>query len=171
MRPLLWQRMDGLARSLTPFGLTIVLVLVSILPMHIPGYSRVTPLLSMAAVYFWAIYRPNLLPAYAVFLIGLLQDILSGSIIGMNALVLLVVYGTVLSQRRFFVGKSFAVVWLGFSLVAGGGELLGWFLVSIFNLTITEPLASFVQYILTLGFFPFMAWIFLRWTQTMLKPE
>lgn len=169
--PSLWRRVDGIARKLTPFGLTMALVLADVLPMHIPGYASVSPLLALAAVYFWAVYRPDLLPAYAVFFIGLLQDVLSGTVIGMNAAILLSVYGTVLLQRRFLVGKTFAAVWLGFILVAGGSEIASWLLVSILNLTIVRPQAVLVQYVLTLSLFPFLAWVFMRWTQAILRPE
>ena len=79
----------------------------------------------LMAVYHWAIFRPRLLPAYAVFLAGLLQDILSGAPLGVNALVFLVAYGVVLSQKKFFTGKSFLILWLGFALVAETSQYAG----------------------------------------------
>ena len=75
MTPGPWQRMDLLARQLMPSMLTLVLVIINVVPLHIPGFSRVAPLLPLIAVYHWAAFRPRLLPAYAVFLIGLFQDI------------------------------------------------------------------------------------------------
>jgi len=104
MTPGPWQRMDLLARQLMPSMLTLVLVIINVVPLHIPGFSRVAPLLPLIAVYHWAAFRPRLLPAYAVFLIGLFQDILTGAPIGVNAFVFLAVYGAVLSQKRFFIG-------------------------------------------------------------------
>ena len=118
MTPGPWQRMDLLARQLMPSMLTLVLVIINVVPLHIPGLSRVAPLLPLMAVYHWAAFRPRLLPAYAVFLIGLFQDILTGAPIGVNAFVFLAVYGAVLSQKRFLIGKSFFILWLGFALIA-----------------------------------------------------
>ena len=123
MTPGPWQRMDLLARQLMPSMLTLVLVIINVVPLHIPGFSRVAPLLPLIAVYHWAAFRPRLLPAYAVFLIGLFQDILTGAPIGVNAFVFLAVYGAVLSQKRFFIGKSFFILWLGFSLIAAGASV------------------------------------------------
>ena len=80
----LWHRMDLLARQLTPSMFTLDLVFVNVIPLHIPEFSRVAPLLPLMAIYHWAIFRPRLLPAYAVFLIGLFQDILTGTPIGVN---------------------------------------------------------------------------------------
>lgn len=163
-----WHRMDLLARQLTPLMLTLVLVIINVVPLHIPGFSRVTPLLPLIAVYHWAIFRPRLLPAYAVFLIGLLHDALSGIPIGVSALVFLIVYGVVLSQKRFFIGKSFAILWLGFSLMAAVASVLSWLAVSILNVTLIGPETVFFQYLMTLGFFPVIAWLFLRWQRAFL---
>src|SRR3989338_4961778 len=118
MRPSFWHRLDVWARRLTPFGLTLILVLAGVVPFYVPGYARVIPLLPLMAIHHWTINRPELMPAYAVFIIGILQDILTGIPIGISAVVFLGVHGVVRSQQRFFTGKSFAVVWLGFALVA-----------------------------------------------------
>ena len=79
MRPAFWQRLDSLARRLTPFGLTVILVLAALIPSHVPEFARVVPALAMVAVYHWAIHRPRLLPAWSVFVLGILQDVLSGT--------------------------------------------------------------------------------------------
>ncbi len=165
----LWHRMDVLARQLTPSVFTLALVILNVVPLHIPGFSNVAPLLPLMAVYHWAVFRPRLLPAYAVFMIGLLQDILTGAPIGVNALVFLVVYGAVLSQKRFFIGKSFFILWLGFSLIAAVAATINWLAVSILSATLVEPQTVFFQYLMTLGFFPAIAWIFLRWQRAFLR--
>jgi len=123
------------------------------------------------AVYQWAVYRPNLMPPLAVFFIGLIYDILSGTPLGVNAFVFLAVYGVVIYQQRFFTGKSFGVVWLGFGIVALGASILSWAMVSILSASLVEPRAAIFQYLLNFGFFPLLAWLFLRWQNTLLKAE
>jgi len=49
--------MDIVARGLTPFGLTLILVVLGQVPLHIPGFAEVAPILPLMAVYHWAIYR------------------------------------------------------------------------------------------------------------------
>ena len=169
MTPGLWHRMDLLVRQLTPTMLTLALVIINVVPLHIPEFSRVAPLLPLMAIYHWAIFRPRLLPAYAVFLIGLLQDVLTGAPIGVNALMFLIVYGVVLSQKRFFLGKSFFILWLGFSIVAAGASVMSWIAVSILNVALVEPKTVIFQYLMTLGFFPAIAWLFLRWQRAFLR--
>jgi len=171
MKRSVWMRMDKWAWRLTPFALTLILVIVNMIPMHIPGYARVVPLLSLMAVYHWTVFRPELLPAAAVFVIGLLQDILSGTPIGIHALVFLIVYGVVISQRRFLAGKSFAVVWLGFSIVATGAAVISWVLMSMYHAALVDPRPVFFQYLLTLGVFPPLGWLLMRWQNAFLRPE
>jgi rod shape-determining protein MreD len=161
--------MDLLARQLTPSMLTLLLVIIGVVPLRILDFSTVMPLFPLMAVYHWAVFRPRLLPAYAVFLIGILQDILTGAPVGVNALVFLLVYGAVLSQKRFFTGKSFIILWLGFSLIAAAATALNWIAVSLLSVTVVEIRTAAFQYLLTIGFFPALAWVFMRWQRAFLR--
>ena len=161
--------MDLLARQLTPSMLTQILVIIGVVHLRILEFSTVMPLLPLMAVYHWAVFRPRLLPAYAVFLIGILQDILTGAPVGVNALVFLLVYGAVLSQKRFFTGKSFLILWLGFSLIAAAASALNWLAISLLSATIVEIRTAVFQYLLTVGFFPAVAWVFMRWQRAFLR--
>lgn len=169
MKPVFWSRLDSTARSLTPFGLTILLVLINVLPLQMLGLARVMPLLPLMSVYLWAVHHPHLMPAYAVFVIGLLQDTLTGMPLGINVLTYLIVYGTVVWQRRFLVGKSFAVIWVGFSIVAAGAMVISWVLVSSYHSVLAEPDAIAFQYLLSIGIFPLLSWFVMRWQQAFLS--
>jgi rod shape-determining protein MreD len=171
MKQTIWQRIDLGARNLTPFALTVLLVLVAAAPTHIDGFVRVAPLLPLIAVYHWSIYRPELLPAVGVFAVGLLQDLLGGGPLGAHTAVLLGVYGAVLTQRGFFYGKTFAIIWLGFGLVAAGAVAATWLLVSVYYLRPIQPQAFLFQYLMTLMAFPPVSWLLLRWQRSMLGQE
>ena len=82
MKSMVWQRLDLVARMFTPSLIAVALVIVSVLPLHIPSYSPVIPSLALMAVYYWVLHRPDLLPAIAVFLVGILHDILTGGPLG-----------------------------------------------------------------------------------------
>lgn len=168
MKPTFWQRMDFIARGMTPFGITLVLVVLGQVPLHIPGFAEVAPILPLMAVYHWAIYRPDLLPATAVFFAGLLQDALSGMPFGVNAAVFVLVHMVVMSQQVFFQGKSFLIIWLGFSMVAAGAVALMWALNALVFAAITSVEAAFIQYVVTVGVFPLLAWMLVRWQRTVL---
>lgn len=169
MKPAFWHRLDSASRQITPVGLTIVLLIVGLVPMQVPGLSQLVPQLPLMAVYHWSVFQPRLMPAWAVFAIGTVQDLLAGGPLGVQALVLLAVYGVVRFQQRFFVGKSFTVLWLGFALIAFGAAALSWILVSVLNAQVVGPRAAAFQYFLTVGLFPLVAWALLRWQHAFLK--
>jgi len=169
MKPGVWNRLDVLARKMTPVLLTFLLVIFNVVPLYIPGLAKIAPWLPLMAIYYWSIYQFELMPAYAVFIIGLLHDILTGAPLGANTLIFLLVYGAVVSQHRFFAGKAFWVVWLGFSLVSGGALLLDWALMSAWNLAVIALEPKVYQYFLTLGAFPGLAWLFMRWQRAFLR--
>lgn len=169
MRRTFWQRVDAFARHLTPVALTLVLVIVNVVPTHLPGAARVLPVLPLISVFHWSIHRPNLMPALAVFLIGLFQDALSGTPLGLNALIFLGVHGVVLFQHRFFMGKSFFIHWLGFGLVGAGAALLSWTVLSAYNVTLLGGESIAFQYVMTVAAFPLGAYLLSRWQQAFLK--
>jgi rod shape-determining protein MreD len=124
MKPSAWRRLDLLARELTPFALTLGLIIVGAIPFYVPGLQSVAPSLPFIAVFYWTLHRPDLMPPAAAFVIGLFQDILSGGPIGTGAAVFVVLHAAVRSQRTFFHGKSFTILWLGFAVAAVGAALL-----------------------------------------------
>src|SRR5262249_6990280 len=107
MRLAFWQQFDLWARQLWPFLLTFLLLLASAVPLPVPAYAAVAPSFLAMAVYFWTLHRPNLMPSSAVFVLGLLQDLISGAPVGASAIVLLALRFAVLSQRRVLAGGSF----------------------------------------------------------------
>tara|TARA_Y100001934_G_scaffold282068_1_gene394235 strand:+ start:3361 stop:3903 length:543 start_codon:yes stop_codon:yes gene_type:complete len=155
-------------RNLMPFMTILILVIASVLPWHIPGLAPVTPAFSLMAVYYWAIYRPEKLPYIATFTAGLLQDILSGGPIGMSALVLVLVHGVVRSQRSFFHGKPFLVIWWGFSIVAPVAAAVGWSAASIYYGLLVPPIPLIVHVVLTILLYPFIGFVMTKIHNTML---
>ncbi len=107
MNSTVWTRLDGAARSLSPMAFTMLLIMVGMVPLRIPNLAPVMPALGLIAVYFWLVYRPESMPAWVVFLIGLVQDLLGGGALGVGVFVLLVVYAALVGQRRFFARSSF----------------------------------------------------------------
>lgn len=164
------QRLDKSARQLAPFLSSVILVMLSALPVYIPGYGQVAVDVGLVTVFYWAIYRPDLFPAIAAFVVGLWQDILVGSPIGLHALILLLANWAIVSQRTFFQGKSFAVIWWCFSLVALVASLVSWLIVCGLNVTLVSPVPVLFQAALTIGMFPFMAWFLARAQHAIVRP-
>lgn len=169
MKPSVWVRMDTWVRHLVPFGATMTLLLLTAIPTHLPGLSGIVPMLPLMGVYYWAIYRPDLLPAWLAFVIGLLYDIIGGTPLGVYALVLLVVQGVAAGQRRFFLAKSFMVAWWSFGMLAAGASGATWVLVTIVLGRAVDPTPLLFEYLLTMGLFPLLTWALARTQMAFLK--
>jgi len=165
----IWQRLDTIARRILPIAITLLLAMAAAVPLHIPGSSVLIPAVTLVSVYYWTIFRPDLMPAPAVFAIGLFQDVLSGTPLGVNALVLLLVFAVVLGQRRFFLGKSFLVMWWGFVLIVAGALACTWMILSSLERAIINPLPAVFQGTVTLALFPILTRIFIRSQQALLR--
>jgi len=162
MRMTAGQRVDLWLRNGSPLALTVLLAILSVVPIGVPGYATVVPAYTAMAAFYWAVFRPDLQPTYALFLVGVLQDILAATPLGMTALGLLVVHGLALSQRRAFLGKPFALAWLGFVAIHAMAAFLAWSLNSILALRVIAPEPALFQYFMTVTLFPVVAWLFVR---------
>lgn len=160
MRTELAHQLDLAARKLFPFAFSVLLVVLSVVPLPLPAYGLVAPAFGLMAVYYWAIHRPDLLPAAAVFVLGLLEDILSGAPTGLNTLVLLLVYAVMRNQRRPFLGKPFAVMWFGFFVVAPAAIFAEWLFASVLAGRLIPADTALVRLLLTLALYPWLAWFF-----------
>ena len=70
MTPLLWRRLDTLARRLLPCASTLAMSIVGVVPLHIPASAPAALSMSLIAVFYWSLYRPDLMPAWAAFVLG-----------------------------------------------------------------------------------------------------
>ncbi len=171
MKTALWLRLDIAARRLAPLLLTLVLVVLSQVPMQLPAAMPISPAFAVISIYFWGLHQPDVLPAPAVFAVGLFQDILGGLPIGLNAFMLLVLYGLVVSQRRYFFGKSFVVLWWGFAMLAIVTGFLEWAMMSILSGRFLAVMPVAVEQLTTAALYPVVAYIFVLTHRSILRED
>jgi rod shape-determining protein MreD len=147
-------RVNNGAARLLPVATTLLAAVISVLPLQIPGYAASTPVFTLMAAYHWTIYRPDLLPPMALFGVGLTEDLLAGSPIGVNALLLLLTRMAVLNYRRYFVNRNFPFVWSGFTVLTAAALLGLWGLHCILDLSLLDFRNAVVRAALTIAIFP-----------------
>jgi rod shape-determining protein MreD len=155
---------------LLPVATTVLAMLLSIQAIPIPGYAPVTPAFTLMAAYHWTIYRPDLLPSLALFIIGTIQDLLSGGLTGVTALLLLLARAIVSGNRQHFVNRPFPFVWAGFTLLTGGAMLFLWTLHSLLAAELLDFRGSVFRAVLTISVFPVASFLLGR-TQRALMSE
>ncbi len=102
--------------AIIPLLSGILGALASSLPISLTGGAVPPPLLSFMAVYFWCLVRPDLMPPAAALLIGIVQDFVSGSPIGLWATAYVAIYAVLEGQRESFAGLAGIGAILGFAL-------------------------------------------------------
>ena len=152
-------RVNNGAARLLPVATTLLAAVISVLPLQIPGYAALTPVFTLMAAYHWTIYRPDLLPPLALFAVGLTADLLAGSPVGVNALLLLLTRVAVLSHRRYFVNRNFPFVWTGFTLLTAAAMFGLWVLHCILSLSLLDLRASVIRAALTIAIFPLASFL------------
>jgi rod shape-determining protein MreD len=161
-------RLDLVARGALPTLLGLFLVLAAVVPLHLPHLFSLGAGLALITVYFWTLQAPALMPAPAVFLIGLASDFFGGAPFGVGVLLLLLVHWLLL-PRRGLPRASFLGVWLGFMAVAALVTLASWVASCVLAGGMIDPAAAFFSYLLSLCLYPAVAGVFTLLHRTVLR--
>ena len=145
--------------NVLPIATTILAALLSIEPLHFDRYAALTPAFTLMATFHWTIYRADLLPALWLFLIGTVQDLLSGGLPGVTPVTLLLARAIVLPHRHYFVDRPFPVIWAGFTLLSGGAMLFSWTLHSLFDGGLLDLRGPALRAVLTIAVFPIVSFL------------
>lgn len=162
MKLALLERDVGLLSRVIPTLTTLLCVAASVVPAHLPSFTAATPFFTLMAVYFWTLYRADLLPFPVVFAVGLLLDTLEGGPLGVSPLLLLLTHAVVLTQREQLAMRRFTVVWVGFLIVAAAAAALQWGVVSLFYGMLVDVRAFLFQGVLTVAVYPVVSYLLAR---------
>lgn len=150
-------RADVISRFIqaaAPFLIGVTGIFFLALPIRLFEGAIPTPILPLIVVYFWTIYDPEKMPAYLVFVLGLVQDALTGGPFGLWSAAYLAAQFIILSQRSYFLGRDPQVVWLGFAVTALGVGLAIWLLQSLMSGGLLPLVAIVFQIAVTILIYP-----------------
>ena len=147
----LWLRqLDAELRALVPFATALIAVLVDVAPLVGTGPTGLTSFATLCVVFFWSLYRPDLFTPTAAFLAGLVYDGLAGLPLGLTSLALLLVRNLMVLQQRFFLARSFPVIWCCFALLAPAVEAARWLLSSLWWGQLFAPQPTLLELLVTM---------------------
>jgi rod shape-determining protein MreD len=159
----LWVRqLDARLRALAPFAIALAAVLLDVLRFLGLGPWGITPFSTLCVVYFWSLYRPDLFGAVAAFSTGIVYDALAGLPLGLTALILLLVRQLVVVQQRFFLARSFPVIWCCFLLLAPAALIARWLLVSLWCGRLFALAPVLLSVLLTVALYPLASLLLTR---------
>lgn len=125
-----------LLHNLTASATILLVALIVTGPWPVEGGERfLIPGLVLGVAYYWAVRRPDLHLAWAVFVSGLIVDIASGALLGYWALVYLAGYASGLAVGRAFADRGPLSLWIGFVPVVLVSAAVAWAAASVALLT------------------------------------
>lgn len=127
-----WKRTERLSIKLTPAILTAMMVLISAALEHIPGFARLMPSLALICIYYWCVILPGALPYWFLFVLGLLQDTLSGLPLGTSSFINVFMAWLIMSQLHITGNTTFSTMWLRFAALSIFVIGLEWFIMSLY---------------------------------------
>ena len=125
-----FHKVDYAARASLPVASCFVLILLAFAPWP-PLAKGIIQALPIMLLCFWVMHRPDLFGVLWSFLLGLMQDMLTGQTLGINAFAFLLADFILRSQRGFFRNHSFFVAWMIASAVIAGASLLPWLMAGV----------------------------------------
>ncbi|MBT5186175.1 MAG: rod shape-determining protein MreD [Kordiimonadaceae bacterium] len=146
-------------KAVLPFLTLVVLIVLMVLPYNISILSDTMPYLTLIGVYYWCVFKPDLLPVAAVFVLGLIQDVLLGSPFGLMPLMLIGVHQFVYMQGRQFLERDFIFNWVIFIMLVVGYGVVYWAITSLYYRELLDYLSIIGQILVTIAFYPIITGI------------
>lgn len=163
------ENITGLFQRILPLATSILLLMISYIPLDFSLFNNIRPAIGIICVYFWVIHRPDLFNLWSVYLLGLVDDIISASPFGSNIVALLVLYVLINNSSRFINAKPFIVTWYWFALLSLVTMLARWLLVSVYYSQFLPLTILSFSYLCTAAAYPLvsllLAYIQNRWIQ------
>ncbi len=144
---------------MVPYGFMLVLIIFNVLTIPIILLSTIKLPLVLMGIYYWSIYRPRLFPVWLIFIAGVFLDFIMGLPFGLNALTLVLAQWFVTDQRRFLMGQSFIVIWLGFVILSAIVSTLQWIIFGLVNGAWVSLEPQMWSLLIGSAVFPFIYWL------------
>lgn len=170
-RPSFGRKLDIAARQSFPTVVTSLLLMIAAAPLGLAAQAQIQLAVALVSVFFWTLVRPGSMPPPAVFLLGLLVDLLSYAPLGVGVVILLVLHGLTLAGRRVLGRAGFLLAWLAFAILAVGAVALQWALTALLTLQILPVSPAVLAAILAIGAYPLLAVPLGRAHRTLAEPD
>ncbi len=147
-------KLEAYLRLCIPHIATLFFILLNVSQLAIPFAQSLKPDFALMAVYYWAVYRPTLMPPAMTFVLGIILDFLTGSPAGFYALTYICAHWITRDQRRFLMGQPFITLWLGFSFVSFATSALQWCVFALAEFGFPDLLPVFLRFCASVFVFP-----------------
>ncbi|MAC41845.1 MAG: hypothetical protein CMJ05_08670 [Pelagibacterales bacterium] len=105
--------------KIMPIFTTLIFSLVSVSPIMPAGSEEIAPLLGVISLAFWIIYKPDNMGWIALIMIGVFNDSLYGSVLGVSCLANIIIRATIIKLllRLENINTYITLLYVGISLI------------------------------------------------------
>ncbi len=157
----------GSLKGFVPLFIGLIVAVFGTIPLGLTNVPAFAPFLTLMVVFYWSTERPSTMPPLAAFIIGLWQDVLLGTPLGMTSIILLLARTVATEQNIVVFSQSFILAWVGFAVICTAMVLLSWLLGSWWQGAVLSIAPYAIQWLMSLLIYPFVAGVF-RLTSTLL---
>lgn len=131
-------------------------VFVIIFNIHLNPFvsSNIRPSISIICIYFWLVNSHNIFGMFSVYVIAIVEEMISSTPLGSSILTALILYLVVTLIHKFVYHKPFLIFWYGFMFSCFISLLSKWIIISIYYgeaLSISTTIFTIMS---TIAFFP-----------------
>lgn len=148
------KRLELLLWVAMPAGITFLLFILCVIPKHIWGISYIMPLLPIIPIFYWGRMQATEIPYWFACLIGLLMDVVSGTPLGLSALLYVLFLMTIHTQSKYIHKEGFIIIWGYFIMLLAIISVLQWLIMSFSGNQIQAIPAALIQWLITASFYP-----------------
>ncbi len=141
-------------QKMLPLLTSIIWVALSYMPFDFLLPTNIHANVAVICVYYWVLHRPDVFNLFSVFFLGLFEDVLTSAPLGSSIFQLLLLYVLVGYMVKYFNGKSFELLWLGFLPLAFVVMFARWFVVSIYYADFLPFALLMFSFLLTSAVYP-----------------
>ena len=152
----LHRRVSLLFWSALPALITLFLLAFYLVPKRISGLDSFMPLLPMIPIFFWSVHYPKSIPYWFVFLIGIIQDSVTGQPLGLSSLLNIIFLVMIQAQYKYIHKEGFVIQWVYFCMLLLAITVLHFLLIAIFYMDMHGIKPALIQWFLTVCCYPLL---------------
>lgn len=126
------KRLEQFFEAVTPAFFTLLMPLIMAAATHMVFISQLMPSLVVISIYYWCMFHPGSLPYTFLFVLGLIEDTLTGMPLGFSSFVNIAFSWVVLNRFNIMGGMSFATIWQRFIALCVTLIMLEWMAMSVY---------------------------------------
>jgi cell shape-determining protein MreD len=135
-------------------GVSVFLVILGATPLYILQSNILFPSLGLIAIYFWSNYQRAYFPYWFVFILGLIQDILMGTSLGITSLTNMLFRLLIHRHNPQNDKTPFVYIWYRFTLLTSVVIAIKWGITMLLYGQLMLPLTIVLQIIITVVSYP-----------------